>query len=231
MDPENRGSRVSFVSKFLLTHQLLPDLCHYSFKESGISCRARRILRPWAGAFCPLESFCKGTMVGLSQMMLESPSNAGIMGCHDSKSSALPTSTATAPPESQMAGGGSGCRGAGLPLTPHGASPHSTPASVLLYLTVATVSRKEKRGGKVNFPPPTQIFLAGVVFTLPSWGGGVGRSTPIQVSLPRREDSQPSWGVWAGPVWAQALEYPPYSGAWGQGRVLGPRTIMAATTY
>lgn len=73
--------------------------------------------------------------------------------------------------EGQMAGGGSGCGGAGLPLTPHGASPHSMPASVLLYLTVATVSRKEKRGGKVNFPPPTQIFLAGVVFTLPSRGG------------------------------------------------------------
>ena len=133
--------------------------------------------------------------------------------------------------ESQMAGGGSGCGGAGLPLTPHGASPHSMPASVLLYLTVATVSRKEKRGGKVNFPPPTQIFLAGVVFTLPSRGGGVGRSAPIQISLPRREDSQPSWGVWAGPVWAQALEHSPYSGAWGQGRVSGPRTIRAATTY
>lgn len=174
----------------------------------------------------------KGTMADLSQMMLESPSNPGLVGCHDSKPLALPTTTATAPRERarwQEAGVGVE-RGAGLPLTPHGASPHSMPASVLLYLTVATVSRKEKRGGKVNFPPPTQIFLASVVFTLPRWEGGVGRSAPIQVSLLRREDSQPSWGVWAGPVWAQALEHPPYLGAWGRGRVSGPRTIIAATT-
>lgn len=89
-----------------------------------------------------------------------------------------------------------------------GRAPSDTPqgprlalsASVLLYLTVATVSRKEERGGRVNFPPPTQIFLASFVFPLPSQEGGVGRSTPMQVSLPRREDSQPSWGAWAGPL-------------------------------
>lgn len=90
--------------------------------------------------------------------------------------------------------------GAGLLLTPHRAS-RSIPASVLLYLTVATVSRKEERGGKVNFPPPTQICLASVVFTLPSREGGAGRSTPTQVSLPRRRAPNPG-GAWAGPVWA-----------------------------
>lgn len=68
----------------------------------------------------------KGTMADLSQMMLESPSNPGLVGCHDSKPLALPTTTATAPRERarwQEAGVGVE-RGAGLPLTPHGASPH-----------------------------------------------------------------------------------------------------------
>ena len=46
----------------------------------------------------------KGTMVGLSQMMLESPSNPGIVGFHDSKPLALPTSTATTPPEREPDG-------------------------------------------------------------------------------------------------------------------------------
>lgn len=75
-------------------------------------------------------------------------------------------------------------------LTPCGGLARSISASVLLYLTVATVSRKEERGGKVNFPPPTQIFLASFVFKLPSQEGGVGRNPPIQSSLPRREGFQ-----------------------------------------
>lgn len=84
-------------------------------------------------------------------------------------------------------------------LTPCGGLACSIPASVLLYLTVATVSRKEERGGKVNFPPPTQIFLARFVFGLPSREGGVGRSTPIQRSLPRRQDFQSRQGLSRGP--------------------------------
>lgn len=89
-------------------------------------------------------------------------------------------------------------------LTPCGGLACSIfPASVLLYLTVATVSRKEERGGKVNFPPPTQIFLASFVFGLPSQEGGAGRSSPIQ--LPPKEAGFPtqagdSAGVLAGPA-------------------------------
>lgn len=83
-------------------------------------------------------------------------------------------------------------------LTPCGGLTRSISASVLLYLTVATVSRKEERGGKVNFPPPTQIFLASFVFELPSQEGGVGRNPPIQSSLPRREGFQPRQGTEEG---------------------------------
>lgn len=91
-------------------------------------------------------------------------------------------------------------------LTPCGGLACSIfPASVLLYLTVATVSRKEERGGKVNFPPPTQIFLASFVFRLPSQEGGVGRSTPIQSSLPRRQGFQPRQGTQQGSYEAQRL--------------------------
>lgn len=46
----------------------------------------------------------------------------------------------------------------------------SVPTSVLLYLMKAMVSRKEERGGKLTFPPPTQIFLASVVLPLPRQG-------------------------------------------------------------
>lgn len=134
---------------------------------------------------------------------LSSPGTALVhsAGRHDSKHLESPTPP-PAPSQGQMAGGRSGHGEQGSLLHPAGASFFSIPASVLLYLMVATVSRKEERGGKVNFPPPTQIFLAGVVFMLPSQEGGVGRSAPIQVSLPRREDSQHSPGSWAGPMWA-----------------------------
>lgn len=90
-------------------------------------------------------------------------------------------------------------------LTPCGGLARSISASVLLYLTVATVSRKEERGGKVNFPPPTQIFLASFVFKLPSQEGGVGRNPPIQSSpkegrFPTKEGteqgSQQAYGSW-----------------------------------
>lgn len=121
---------------------------------------------------------------------------------------------------------------AGLPLTPRWGSPSSIPASVLLYLTVATVSRKEERGGKVNFPPPTQIFLASIVFTLPSLEGGVGRSTPIQVSLPRRRTPNPARGAGqasCGPEpGTPTLLRSPEQGGGGEG---GPITVMAAATF
>lgn len=90
-------------------------------------------------------------------------------------------------------------------LTPCGGLARSVSASVLLYLTVATVSRKEERGGKVNFPPPTQIFLASFVFRLPGEEGGGGRNPPIQGSLPRREGFQPRQGQSRGPSRSMAL--------------------------
>lgn len=91
-------------------------------------------------------------------------------------------------------------------LTPCGGLARSISASVLLYLTVATVSRKEERGGKVNFPPPTQIFLASFVFRLPGEEGGGGRNPPIQGSLPRREGFQPRQGQSRGPSRSMALQ-------------------------
>lgn len=97
-------------------------------------------------------------------------------------------------------------------LTPCGGLTRSISASVLLYLTVATVSRKEERGGKVNFPPPTQIFLASFVLRLPSQEGGVGRNPPIQSSLPRRKGFQPRQGQSKGPSRPMALGYPRATG-------------------
>lgn len=151
--------------------------------------------------------FAQRHMTESSQMVLEGLSNPGVAGCRDSKHLECPphthchhphtaTTHTTTEPDGRRQAWAWGGR---APSAAPGASPHSIPASVLLYLTVATVSRKEERGGKVNFPPPTQIFLAGVVYTLPSQEGGVGRSTSIQVSLPRREDSYPAGGPGQAP--------------------------------